>query len=215
MPQRVFTALAIFGAISIRRRRVPHCAAADSELSFATRRPLMNPDALYTKTAAGQAEIGRRSDRLSRPLRNLLLCVDGKRDVAALQALIASIGAPPDALEQLRSLGLIAGAAVVLEPAAGDGPADAAPVAAEAGADSPHPLERLDFATLYKALNALVADNLGMIKGVRLQLSIEQCHTVEQLRALVPAVEAALSARHGSAKAATLLAEFAAAPAAR
>lgn len=179
----------------------------------------MIPDAIFNKTAAGQAEISRRSNGLSRPLRNLLLCVDGKRDVAALQALMASIGAPPDALEQLQSLGLITGAVAAGATAVAPEPIPSGEAAAAVldpvGGDRPHPLDRLDFATLYRAMNALVADHLGMIKGVRLQLSIEQCHTVEQLRALVPVVEAALSARHGNAKAAALLAELAAGPAAR
>ncbi len=259
----------------------------------------MTPGLQYVKTAAGQAEISRRSDRLSRPLRNVLLCVDGQRDAAALQALIGAIGAPPDALEQLLALGLIgSGAPEALaaesaspptesRPAPGDAARDApdrsapddeqaaaapdalpgaagaslaepvppgtesvdpapvppdrtsgsdsqpgpdvesdAPVsppepeqalafpatarsAGETVASAPSPLERLDYATLYRGLNALVADNLGMIKGVRLQLSIEQCRTVEQLRALIPVVAEALAARHGKGRAADLVAQLA------
>ena len=38
----------------------------------------------------------------------VLLMVDGKRDVPALQDLIQSISAPEDALDQLLGLGLIA-----------------------------------------------------------------------------------------------------------
>ena len=268
----------------------------------------MTPGLQYVKTAAGQAEISRRSDRLSRPLRNVLLCADGQRDAAALQALIGAIGAPPDALEQLLALGLIgSGAPEALaaesaspptesRPAPGDAardppdrsapddePAAAAPdalpepatpppggagaslaepvppgtesvdpapappdrpprsdsqpgpdaeshavasppepepeqalafpatarSAGETVAPAPSPLERLDYATLYRGLNALVADNLGMIKGVRLQLSIEQCRTVEQLRALIPVVAEALAARHGKGRAADLVAQLA------
>ena len=188
----------------------------------------MNAESLYIKTPAGQAEIGQRSDRLSRPLRNVLLCVDGRRDGEALQALIASIGAPQDALEQLESLGLIstgsagsvATGSVATEPAKPVPP----PAPAESGAagiGEPVPLpaaaepaggvEPLDFASLYQRLNALVSDNLGMIKAVSLQLSIEQCHTIEQLRALIPAVEAALSTKHGKDKAVLLLRDLRAA----
>lgn len=189
----------------------------------------MNADFIYIKTAAGQAEIGQRSDRLSRPLRNVLLCVDGRRDGEALQALIASIGAPQDALEQLESLGLIANGTaepVATEPATPVPPP--APVeSGAAGVGEPVPLsaavplpaatepaggvEPLDFASLYQRLNALVSNNLGMIKAVSLQLSIEQCHTIEQLRALIPAVEAALSSKHGKDKAVLLLRDLRAA----
>ncbi len=265
----------------------------------------MNREIRYVKTAAGQSEISRRSDRLSRPLRNVLLCVDGRRDAGALQALIGAIGAPPDALEQLLALGLIgsgapearaaesaadprpaladaaddasgrsvpgdepAATATAFQPepatpppgAAGASPAEpvspgtesvvpaptppdrpsgsdsqsgpdaeshavasppepepeqalafpaTARSAGETVAPAPSPLERLDYATLYRGLNALVADNLGMIKGVRLQLSIEQCRTVEQLRALIPVVAEALAARHGKGRAADLVAQLA------
>jgi hypothetical protein len=246
----------------------------------------MTPGLQYVKTAAGQAEISRRSDRLSRPLRNVLLCVDGQRDAAALQALIGAIGAPPDALEQLLALGLIGSVTsealavetappptepgpvpevaarevpgpsapddepAAIEPDALPEPAAAVRLAAEARrpepaslggeaaapdvqpegasepeppaasvaagpsagemvAPAPSPLERLDYPTLYRGLNALVADNLGMIKGVRLQLSIEQCSTVEQLRALIPVVAEALAARHGKGRAADLVAQLA------
>lgn len=175
----------------------------------------MNAESLYIKTPAGQAEIGQRSDRLSRPLRNVLLCVDGRRDGGALQALIASIGAPQDALEQLESLGLIATEPATPVPPPAPAESGAAgigePVPLPAAAEPAGGIEPLDFASLYQRLNALVSDNLGMIKAVSLQLSIEQCHTIEQLRALIPAVEAALSTKHGKDKAVLLLRDLRAA----
>lgn len=60
---------------------------------------------IYRKTRIGQAEIETRALRLLPRLRSLLIVIDGKRDEAALQALL---GYPPAAaLNELLSFGLV------------------------------------------------------------------------------------------------------------
>lgn len=171
----------------------------------------------YAKTPAGQAEMAQRSDRLSRPLRNLLVCVDGRRDRAALDALAASIGAPADAVQQLCDLGLIAPvaatadavapsavaiaaaeaaaptAAAVVEPATIPGAAPASPPGAPDAAQT--------YRQLYAAMTEMVRQHLGMIKSYAMQLKIEQCADLAQLRALLPELEEALAAKLGKAQA--------------
>lgn len=151
----------------------------------------------------------------SRALRNVLLLVDGKRNLRSLQDMMQAMSAPANAIEQLLALGLIAAQA---EPAAAasnpDGRAsdrflhedDALPskhaVDLRAAAEEDPPAE---FSSLYRRLNALVSGHLGMIKAFGLQLKIEQCQTTAELLALLPEIEAALQARHGSTQAAALL----------
>lgn len=60
---------------------------------------------IYRKSRIGQAEIETRALRLLPRLRNLLIIVDGRRDVEALQAMLGY--APTDALNELLSYGLI------------------------------------------------------------------------------------------------------------
>ena len=182
----------------------------------------MSPDPLlYFKAELGQREIAKQNLLQSRPLRNVLLMVDGKRDVPALQALIASISAPQDALEQLLALGLIAAPVVAQAPPAA--PAEPEPdveasdsflhdddeLPSELHLDTRSAVEHADphadFSSLYQQLNALVSANLGMIKAYGMQLKIEQCQTADQLLALLPEIKAALVAKHGDAKAVALL----------
>jgi hypothetical protein len=188
----------------------------------------MDSQTLLCKTARGQNEIARRELLQSRVMRNVLLLVDGKRDVRDLQQMMQALCAPPDALEQLLDLGLIAALPETAPPAPAAGePAADAPVADEPAADGlaetagnsalPPELDidtrvapetadsAADFASLYQQLNALVSTHLGMIKAYGLQLKIEQCQTADDLLALLPDIKAALAARHGEAQAIALL----------
>jgi len=103
----------------------------------------MDSQTLLCKTACGQNEIARRELLQSRVMRNVLLLVDGKRDVRDLQQMMQALCAPPDALEQLLDLGLIAALPETAPPApaagepAADAPVADAPVADEPVADEP------------------------------------------------------------------------------
>jgi hypothetical protein len=174
----------------------------------------MQAATIYAKSAAGQDEIRSRSDRLTRPMRNLLLCVDGKRSTEELEALVLACGAPRDALQQLQNLGFILSVQQPLpaETQTSVVPAEAAVVHA-AGPDTLQPLDPAldafdalaakpasDYAQLYARMNALVSEHLGLLKSYSLQLNIEQCNSVDQLRALLPDLEVALSKAIGKEK---------------
>lgn len=62
---------------------------------------------IYLKTKAGKEEIKSNRGKLPRSMRNILLCVDGVRDDAALLGMIKANNAPADTLETLLSLGFI------------------------------------------------------------------------------------------------------------
>ncbi|MBW4048884.1 MAG: hypothetical protein HIU89_13450 [Proteobacteria bacterium] len=171
----------------------------------------------YAKTPKGQAEIRSRSRSLSRPLRNVLLCVDGDRDSMALNALARACGAPADALQQLRGLGLITEA----DPPAGGSTlhcnsikSESDPASDALGPDTLQPLElgpdalsasSDDYLRLYAHMETLVGEHMALLKAYRLQLKIEQCNTVEELRALLPELEVALTKAVGSDRARELL----------
>lgn len=69
----------------------------------------MQDSEIYTKTEAGWDEIRARTLKLPMAMRAILLMVDGQRTVSDLRGIIAGSKAPPDALDMLLALGLIAG----------------------------------------------------------------------------------------------------------
>ena len=168
----------------------------------------MRQDSVLFKTEKGQDEIAKRAVLQSRVLRNVLLLVDGKRNVQTLRELMQAISAPEDALEQLLALELIA--APKVEEEADSFLHDDDELPSELALE---PLDvqsekintTADFSSLYEQINGLVSSHLGMIKAYGLQLRIEQCQTPDQLLALLPEIKAALVAKHGEPKAINLL----------
>ena len=168
----------------------------------------MRQDSVLFKTEKGQDEIAKRAVLQSRVLRNVLLLVDGKRNVQTLRELMQAISAPEDALEQLLALELIA--APKVEDEADSFLHDDDELPSELALE---PLDvqsakvntTADFSSLYEQINGLVSGHLGMIKAYGLQLRIEQCQTPDQLLALLPEIKAALVAKHGEPKAINLL----------
>lgn len=174
----------------------------------------MHPNTLLFKTELGQSEIAKRAILQSRPLRNVLLLVDGKRDITVLQDMMRAISAPEDALEQLLGLGLISAPPTQVEE----------PVQADTDDsflhnDSELPPELLidtrpsalqgnpaeDLAQLSEQLVNLVSAHVGTIKAYGLQRKIAQCGNSEQLLLLLPEVKDAIAAREGEQKANALL----------
>ena len=174
-------------------------------------------DAPFVKTAAGLAEIAQRSDKLSRPLRNVLVCVDGKRDRAALLALGGSIGAPDDAVDQLLQLGLIALAEGAAAPAAvapltGMPQPSAAFASAVAPVATPAPAVPVPDAGTSPAKRCemvadLVGTHLGLIRARGIQQRLQNCRSEADFQALLPEVQDALASRLGEAQARKLLRE--------
>jgi len=168
----------------------------------------------FAKTEAGRQEIEARTRRLPTALRSILLMVDGQRTDAELRAVIEGVRAPPDALEQLRDMGLIADSWSVITgkpvlPAAAATPA--APVAmppaaaAAATADTPTsavvepvPDAAQEYRRLHERMSGAVGRYLGL-KGYFLQLKIERCSDLQALQELLPDLEAALRKARGAA----------------
>jgi len=152
----------------------------------------------FAKTEAGRQEIEARTRRLPTALRSILLMIDGQRTDAELRSLIEGLKAPPDALEQLVEMGLIADGWNV---AAGV-PATAAVRPASTGAvpagEAPVYDAAQEYRWLYDRMSGAVGRYLGL-KGYFLQLKIERCTDVASLQAVLPELEAALRKARGAA----------------
>ena len=187
----------------------------------------MNDKEIYAKTDAGREEMRTRALQLAGALRNVLLLVDGNRTVAQLKELQAGGKAPPDALQQLVSMGLIE----VLESSVQPQAEPAAPAIGLVAPprdmpllepEEPLPVEQVLPATaadetqpqrfdrLYTLMNELVSDYLGL-RGYFMQLKIEKCSSAEDLLALQNELGAALAKSHGKDVATELMARIAAA----
>jgi hypothetical protein len=134
----------------------------------------------YNKTESGRREIRERAQALSRTARNLLLILDASRSGEEWVGMVQ--GATPADLQALISAGLVetAGgrreAPRAAEPVA-DPDGDTVPsLAAEAPAGT-----GLSYADLYASLNALIKEQLGLLKGYRFSLDVEKAGTVPEL----------------------------------
>lgn len=170
----------------------------------------------YAKTEAGRQEIADRARRLPAQLRSILLVVDGQKDDAALQQIVAGLHAPEDALAQLQQMGLIrrggepsAPPAPAASASSAPPPASAATVAGAVHAlahpgDAPVSREAAQrYSQLYEAMSEAVRQHLGL-KGYFMQLKIERCSDAAALEALLPEFTAAL----GKAKSPALAARW-------
>ena len=135
-------------------------------------------NANYQKTEDGRSEIKTRARRLSPALRSLLLVVDGQRNEEQLAQVATGLHAPPDALAQLVSSGLIE----------------------RTGAVATSPVKLADAANRYGVLYALmsdaVAEHLGL-RGYFTQLKIEKCTDAIELAKLLPDLRTALAKTKG------------------
>jgi hypothetical protein len=144
---------------------------------------------VFFKTDAGKQEILERSRKLASSARSILLMADGQRNETELTELIAALHAPPDTLQQLLGLGLIAAARpdeLVAEAASGKRP----------GVDAGAPPSPLAAGDKYLALYALMTDSIRAhlgLKGYFMQLKVERCTDLDALQALLPEMANALS----------------------
>lgn len=141
----------------------------------------------YVKTDAGRDEIKTRAHKLAGSLRSLLLVVDGQRNEEQLKQVVVGLHAPPDALQQLESMGLI----TRLDSAATT--AVAAPAAATPLSDTAH-----RYGVLYALMSDAVGEHLGL-RGYFMQLKIERCTDADDLLALLQDLRAALAKAKGEA----------------
>ena len=160
----------------------------------------MRDDEVPNKTDARRDEIQQRSRKLPNVLRSILLLVDGQRSVGQLRDVIAGLRGPPDALEQLRSMGLVevpqtlaAAAAASIHSGRITGQVVSAAVAVAVGA-RPSTVAG-GYAPLYTQMSETVREHLGL-RGYFLQLKIERCTDVDELLAVLPDLSKALAKAH-------------------
>lgn len=143
----------------------------------------------YRKTRIGQTEIETRALRLLPRLRSLLIIIDGRRDAAALQALLGY--APATALQELLGYGLIEAVAQhMLAPAAAGGNSVPSTPAATSDAAA--------FTALRKAAVRALNDALGPA-GETLAIPMERSPTEAELRPLLQRAAALVGSVRGAA----------------
>jgi len=165
------------------------------------RHPELPRASVYRKTAAGRAELDRRSAGLSPRQRQLLILVDGRRTEAELAALIGGSDALAELLAVLRAKGLVADAAggdeetghTTIQPAPEAPPAQ----------HSVLPDERL--AAIHRLMKDSARQHLGVLAR-ELDAVIEHARCPRTLQAAVARWHLALrESRSGQAEADTLL----------
>ena len=141
----------------------------------------------YNKTESGRREIRERSLALSRTARNLLLILDASRSGEEWVGMVQ--GAAPADLQALIAAGLVESAgggrrepakAESPAPAAAAAPADSGGDTIPAGTDAPAGTG-LSYGDLYASLNALIKEQLGLLKGYRFSLEVEKAGSVPEL----------------------------------
>jgi hypothetical protein len=165
----------------------------------------MSDQDLYGKTAAGFEEVRARGLKLPQRLRTMLIMVDGTRTVAQLRDAAQTLTAPPDFLETLLGLGLIALEGVTRVP-----PQAPAPVAAPAPVPASVPMvaqpappggevwtgEADRFRATLKFMNDSAVDLLGL-RAFFFTLKLEKCFTTHDLLALLPEFSKAIAKSNG------------------
>ena len=154
----------------------------------------------YVKTASGIDEVRTRTLQLSPRLRTMLIMVDGTRTVAQLRHAQLTLGAPPDFMDSLVALGLVA--------------SDRAPALTAAIAPAATPLAQADvelglappdgkpaddnekFRAALKFMNDSAVDLLGL-RAFFFTLKIEKCFTMADLKDLIPQFSSAITKRKG------------------
>ena len=160
---------------------------------------MISAAAIYAKTAAGGEEVKVRKLKLAPKLRTMLILVDGAKPALVLREEAERVGAPPDFLEQLESLGLVSPAGGAARPRAEAPLAEARSV--PRGGGEQDPVER--FRAAQKFMNETAVNALG-IKSFFFTLKLEKCATVDDLRELLQPYPEAIAKGSGEEEAEAL-----------
>ena len=157
----------------------------------------MDDSDTFVKTASGVDEVRVRTLQLSPRLRTMLIMVDGTRTVAQLRHAQLTLGAPPDFLDSLVALGLVA---------SDRAPAPAVPAAAllsqvdlevgSAPTDWNPGNDNEKFRAALKFMNDSAVDLLGL-RAFFFTLKIEKCFTMADLKDLIPQFKIAITKSKG------------------
>lgn len=160
----------------------------------------------FRKTAKGLAEIETRAHRLSPRLRALLIMVDGKRDLAALEALMPQHAGA--AVAELMSQGFIEtnGEAISAAPPAAAPAPTAAPAVATAAAAAPSPA--VDFEKLRREAVRALTDIAGPAAET-VAMRMEKARNADELRPLIAQAAQTVANMRGRAAAEAYAARFA------
>jgi hypothetical protein len=166
----------------------------------------MSQAGIFRRSAAGQQALDERDKRLGARLRALMLMAEGK-PLAQVDEMARGLGAPADALEQLRALGFLSdGAAPATrgpEAAPAARAADVAPTATlppEPPAPTADPEVFDHFRTASGMIRELAGDTMGL-KGFFFILKVEKCGTLAELEQLLPDLLPAVRRQRGSQEA--------------
>ena len=160
----------------------------------------------YAKTEAGQSVIKTRSVVLSPRQRTLLLLCDGRRDASQLLQETAGLGVTAPDLQDLLDRGLVqAGVDVSISANASSHPMPVAPLpqpsepvpGSTAASVGPEQTSAERYCLAYPIATRLTAA-LGL-RGMRLQLEVERCSSMDDLKTLFPRLLDA-AASHSKAK---------------
>lgn len=174
----------------------------------------MEQTGVFRRSAAGQQALDSRDKRLGARLRALLLMAEGK-PIAQFGDIARALGAPDDALAQLRDMGFVdstgaAGAtpaaAQVRVPVDASPAASAAPpVEAAAPVHAPVPDGQVydQFRTASGLIRELASDTMGL-KAFFFILKVDKCGTLAELEALLPDLMPVLKRQRGDQEAARI-----------
>ncbi len=165
---------------------------------------------LFRRNAAGQQALDERDKRLGARLRALMLMAEGK-PLAQVPGMARALGAPEDALEQLRALGFVApdgSTSASRAPASSPAPVPAEQTAPPAvpGTDPASGPGVADdevfdhFRTASGLIRELAGDTMGL-KGFFFILKVEKCGTLAELAQLLPEVLPAVRRQRGTQEA--------------
>lgn len=149
---------------------------------------------VFQKTGKAADELRTRRHGLGPRLRQLLILVDGRRDVAELSRMLPG----PELGEQLAQLERGGFVSRPFDAGTVQASAVAPAVSAATPAAAPAPAGAEDLRTLRARVTRALLDTIGP-NGDDLAIRIERVHTVDELRALLPAVLSVVEACRGRA----------------
>lgn len=147
----------------------------------------MNPNQVLVKTSKGREEIKTRSLALSQHARNLLIATDGQKTCGAMAQVYSKIPDVDAVLQELADHGLV-------EVAGSNGTSNGTSNGAGPAADE-QTVQKLRQATQY--LNETANANLGF-GGFTFTLKVGRCNNLEDVRALIPEYQAAVTKKRGA-----------------
>ena len=153
---------------------------------------------IYTKTAAGSAEIVDRKLRLPPRLRTMLILIDGHQPEFLIREEAQKVGAPSDFLDQLIARGLIEKSGQVV--VAANSPDASSGFPATPVIEPPRGDEFTRFRAAKDFMNITIVDALG-IKSFFFTLKLERAGNVADLREMVDAYRQAIAKGEGEAQA--------------